>query len=209
MMRLLRGSGAAGLAAMESAGPGQIVRPMLTCAATRSSPIATSSVKRVHRGSVISSRTILRNRIRHDLLPMLERDYAPKLHRRLTGLALEMRSLDDYLAREARAELRRCLRSPERLDLTGFARLHRALASTLRAWLRRVDGVLRRIYRADIERMSRLCAVGRRARSRVSRADGVCGASTGRCCSNRSGGFGVAQADARSQYRGRVDLATG
>ncbi|HEY1851911.1 MAG TPA: tRNA lysidine(34) synthetase TilS [Candidatus Binataceae bacterium] len=162
MMRLLRGSGAAGLAAMESVGPGRIVRPMLTL--RREQVVAyLDFIGQAHviDGSNLS-RTILRNRIRHDLLPMLERDYAPKLHRRLTGLALEMRSLDDYLAREARAELHRRLRSPDRLDLTGFALLHRALANaTLREWLRLRIGDLRRIYRADIERMSRLCTVGR------------------------------------------------
>jgi tRNA(Ile)-lysidine synthase len=108
------------------------------------------------------SRAILRNRVRHDLLPMLERDYAPKLRRRLTDLALEMRALDDYLSREARGELHRRLRSPGRIDLAGFAQLHPALANaTLREWLRLRIGDLRRIYRAAIERMRRLCAVAR------------------------------------------------
>jgi tRNA(Ile)-lysidine synthase len=162
MMRLLRGSGAAGLAAMESAGPGRIVRPMLTL--RREQVLAyLDHIGKAHvlDGSNLS-RTILRNRIRHDLLPMLERDYAPKLRRRLTGLALEMRSLDDYLSREARGELHRRLRSPERIELEGFAQLHPALANaTMREWLRMRIGDLRRIYRADIERMRRLCAVAR------------------------------------------------
>jgi tRNA(Ile)-lysidine synthase len=162
MMRLLRGSGAAGLAAMESAGPGRIVRPMLTLGRDQ----VLAYLDDIGEAYVIDgsnlSRTILRNRIRHDLLPMLERDYAPKLRRRLTGLALEMRSLDDYLSREARAELSRRLRSPSRLDLAGFRELHPALANaTLREWLRMRIGDLRRIYRADIERMRRLCAVAR------------------------------------------------
>jgi tRNA(Ile)-lysidine synthase len=44
--------------------------------------------------------------------------------------------------------------------LTGFAELHPALvAAILRGWLRTRLGTLRRIYRQDIERMSRLCAV--------------------------------------------------
>jgi tRNA(Ile)-lysidine synthase len=162
MMRLLRGSGAAGLAAMELAGPGRIVRPMLTL--RREQVLA--YLHDIGEAYVIDgsnvSRTILRNRIRHDLLPMLEEDYAPKLRHRLTGLALEMRSLDEYLSREARAELNRRLRSPGRLDLAGFGELHPALANaTLREWLRMRIGELRRIYRADIERMRRLCAVAR------------------------------------------------
>jgi tRNA(Ile)-lysidine synthase len=162
MMRLLRGSGAAGLAAMESAGPGRIVRPMLTLRHEQ----VLAYLDHIGETHVLDrsnqSRAMLRNRIRHDLLPMLERDYAPKLRRRLNGLALEMRSLDDYLVREARAELHRRLRSPGRLDLAGFAELHPALANAaLREWLRLRIGDLRRIYRADIERMRRLCAVAR------------------------------------------------
>lgn len=162
MMRLLRGTGAAGLAAMESVGPGRIVRPMLTL--RRDQVLA--YLDHIGEAHVLDgsnqSRTILRNRIRHDLIPMLERDYAPKLRRRLTGLALEMRSLDDYLSREARGELHRRLRSPERLELEGFAQLHPALANaTVREWLRMRIGDLRRIYRADIERIRRLCTVAR------------------------------------------------
>ena len=46
-----------------------------------------------------ANRGLLRNRVRLELLPALERDYAPGLRRRLCALASEMRELDDYLAR--------------------------------------------------------------------------------------------------------------
>jgi tRNA(Ile)-lysidine synthase len=159
MMRLLRGSGAAGLAAMSPAGPGRIVRPMLTLRRGQilayldaiGEPYATDSSN--------LSPAILRNRVRRELLPMLEREYAPGFSRRLVGLADEMRSLNDYLESAAGDELRRRQGSPSRFDLTGFAELHPALAKAmLRGWLRAQRGNLRRIYRQDIERMYRLCA---------------------------------------------------
>ena len=40
---------------------------------------------------------MLRNRIRTELIPMLERDYAPGLRGRLVEIAGEMRSVDDFM----------------------------------------------------------------------------------------------------------------
>jgi tRNA(Ile)-lysidine synthase len=158
MMRLLRGSGAAGLAAMASAGPGRIVRPMLAlCREQILAYLDAIGAAYVTDSSNLSP-AILRNRVRHELLPMLEREYAPRVSRRLAGLAGEMRSLNDYIGSEASRELRRRQDSPARLNLTGFAEFHPALAKAmLREWLRAQIGDLRRVYRDDIERMSRLC----------------------------------------------------
>ncbi len=160
MMRLLRGSGAAGLAAMAPIGPGRIVRPLLRL--RRDEILA---YLRAIGAEYVSDSTnlvpaILRNRVRHELLPMLERAYAPRLRGRLTELAIEMRSLDDYIANEARRELNRRLRSDRRFDLAGFAELYPALANAvLREWLRTQTGDLRRVYRTEIERMRQLCTL--------------------------------------------------
>jgi tRNA(Ile)-lysidine synthase len=159
MLRLLRGSGAAGLAAMNAAGPGRIVRPMLTLRREQILAYLEAIGAACVTDSSNASSAILRNRVRHELLPMLERGYAPKLRRRLAGLADELRALDDYLMGEARRELGHRLQSPARLDLAGFATLHPALSrAVLREWLRMGLGDLRRIYRADLERMHELCS---------------------------------------------------
>jgi tRNA(Ile)-lysidine synthase len=162
MLRLLRGSGAAGLAAMDTVGPGRIVRPLLRL--RRQEIVAyldAIGAAYVNDTSNLSP-TILRNRVRHELLPRLESDYAPRLSRRLTGLAREMRSLDDYISGEGRRELDRRLRTPDRMDLAGFGDLHPALSSSvIREWLRAHFGDLRRVYRAEIERIGRFCATAR------------------------------------------------
>lgn len=158
MLRLLRGSGATGLAAMDAVGPGRIVRPMLQLRRDQIFAYLEAIGAEFVIDSSNLSPAILRNRVRLELLPMLERDYAPKLSRRLAALATEMRSLDDYLTSEARRELDRRLQSPSRIGLAGFGTLHPALANAmLREWLRRRIGGLRQVHRADIERMSRLC----------------------------------------------------
>ena len=159
LMRLLRGSGIAGLSAMSPSGPGRLVRPMLSL--NRLHILAyldAIGASYVTDSSNLSS-AFLRNQVRHQLLPMLERDYAPRLSRRLAGLSDEMRSLDDFLRSAAGRELRRRQASPARLDLTNFAELHPALANALlREWLRVQLGDLRRVDRDAIQRMSRLCA---------------------------------------------------
>jgi tRNA(Ile)-lysidine synthase len=161
MLRLLRGSGVAGLAAMDAAGPGRIVRPLLKLRREEIlGYLQAMGASYVNDGSNLSP-AILRNRIRHELIPRIERDYAPRLSRRLAELAREMRGLDDYIAGEGRRELRRRLQAPDRLDLIGFGDLHPALAnSMIREWLREHRGDLRRVYRAQIERVSRLCTAG-------------------------------------------------
>jgi tRNA(Ile)-lysidine synthase len=161
MLRLLRGSGAAGLAAMEAIGPGRIVRPLLRLRREEILAYLDAVGATYVTDSSNLSPAILRNRIRHELVPMIERDYAPRLSRRLAGLAREMRTLDDYISNEGRRELQRRLRACERLDLAGFGELHPALSSSMiREWLRQRLGDLRRVYRADIERIGRFCAAG-------------------------------------------------
>jgi tRNA(Ile)-lysidine synthase len=114
----------------------------------------------------------MRNRVRIELLPALERDFAPGLRRRLAALAGEMRELDDYVARAARVELglRLGARAPggahcldlkmdrRDLNLDGFAGLHPALAAALlREFLAERTGSLRRFTRRHIDALRRLC----------------------------------------------------
>ena len=159
LLRLLRGSGAAGLAAMDTIGPSRIVRPLLTLRREEILAYLAAIDATYVSDSGNLSRAILRNRVRHHLLPMIERDYAPRLSRRLTGLARELRALDEYVSGEGRRELNRRLLAPNRLALAGFGELASALSSSMiREWLRENRGDLRGVYRAEIERISRFCA---------------------------------------------------
>ena len=138
--------GAAGLAAMAERGPGRLIRPMLRFRAPRFAPIS-------RRRAILSSRIhrtrrcdILRNRIRAELIPMLERDYAPGLQRAAGRTCGEMRSLDDLASAIARARTRRvrsrrsrstcrasarCIARCRRLRFGGFSPSDRDLAPDL------------------------------------------------------------------------------
>lgn len=169
MLRLLRGSGLAGLGAIAPVGTigleGEpraltVVRPLLR---VRRSEIL-DYIKTIDAPFVSDSSNdypeFLRNRIRSDLLPAIERDYAPGLNRRLAALSDEMREVDDFLSRAADAELERRCRDGALL-LDGFAGLAPALAKALlRMYITGRMGSLRGISRRHIEQVHRLCIAG-------------------------------------------------
>jgi tRNA(Ile)-lysidine synthase len=157
LMRLLRGAGVAGLAAMSDEAGGKIIRPMLS--------VTRKEIRRYIRkhkiefveDSTNTSPAILRNRIRHELLPILEREYAPGLSERLVGLGTEMRDLDAFLSRLAKAELDAISIADDAIDVERFCQLDPALRrAVLRAFVARIVGTLRRMNREHIESIDRL-----------------------------------------------------
>jgi tRNA(Ile)-lysidine synthase len=161
LARMLRGAGVSGMKAMDEIGAGGIVRPMLSLARDEIRgylfEIGASSVE----DSSNAWATPLRNRIRHDLIPALERDYAPRVSARLAAFAVEMRMLDAYVSREAARALDAMRRGDASLDASRFAELDPALrAPVLRAFIEASIGSLRRIGRAHLEAIERLVLHG-------------------------------------------------
>lgn len=163
MLRLLRGAGVAGLRAMgEQASLPRgltVLRPMLRVGRAEIEAYLNSIEARFVTDSSNLDRRILRNRVRLELIPSLERDFAPGLRRRLAGLASEMSELDDYVTQAARTELQARLEAgPAAMKLERFAGLHPALmAALLRAFLEFRIGSLRRITRVHINALKELC----------------------------------------------------
>ncbi|HLX04117.1 MAG TPA: tRNA lysidine(34) synthetase TilS [Candidatus Binatus sp.] len=161
LMRLLRGAGASGMAAMAERGPAKIIRPMLSLSRAEIREYLDARAIPFVEDSSNSSREILRNRIRAELLPMLERDYAPGLGGRLVELADEMRSLDHLVTVMAARELDAMRAGAGALDVSGFAAVNRAVqAVAIRLFLSEQIGSLRRISRAHIEAIRGLILEG-------------------------------------------------
>ncbi len=157
LMRLLRGAGATGLAAMSESGPSRIIRPML---AVRRSAIVeylhAIGAEWVTDSSNLST-DLLRNKLRLELMPMLERDYASGLSYRLTELADEMRGLNRFIVELAQASVKERLDS-SRLSIAGFRDLDPIFATAiLREFLQEKMGGLRRISRAHLSALLELC----------------------------------------------------
>jgi tRNA(Ile)-lysidine synthase len=164
LLRLVRGSGIAGLAAMAELGPGRLVRPLLSLARVEILAYLTAIGANYVIDSTNLEQRALRNRIRAGLLPQLERDYSPGIGRRLAELATEMRDLGSFVQQEACKLLER-LRvdgGPNcwgRMDVRGFASISPALArAVIREFIRLGVGDLRRIGRVHIEAMRRVAA---------------------------------------------------
>jgi tRNA(Ile)-lysidine synthase len=161
LMRLMRGSGAAGMAAMAESGPGRLIRPMLSLSRAEIREYLAARAISFVEDSSNASRDILRNRIRADLLPMLERDYAPGFSGRLVELASEMRSLDELVTSIASRELDAMRVSGGALDVSGFDAVNRAVqAVVIRLFLAERIGSLRKISRANVESVLHLMLEG-------------------------------------------------
>ncbi|MGH7864583.1 MAG: tRNA lysidine(34) synthetase TilS [Candidatus Binataceae bacterium] len=161
LMRAMRGAGITGLGAMRECGPGRIIRPLLGLWREEireylgeiGAPYVTDSSN--------FSTAILRNRVRLELIPMLERDHAPDARVRLVELAAEMRALDDLVRGLAKDELARMIRADGALDVTRFSSLAPGLrVPVLREFAASSLGGLRGLERTHWLAMEKLCAHG-------------------------------------------------
>jgi tRNA(Ile)-lysidine synthase len=161
LMRMLRGAGVAGLAAMAERGPGRIIRPMLSMPRYEIVNYVRERRLEFVEDSSNASRSMLRNRVRHELIPMLEREYAPGISRRLGELGGEMRSLDGLVSQLAEQELKRLTLAPGVIAASRLAGIPETLADrVIRAFIARTMGSLRRFDRAHIEACRRLALEG-------------------------------------------------
>ena len=110
LLRLLRGAGTTGLGAMRPAAADGVVRPML---AVRRSVIEAYAVDRdlqVHEDPTNRDLEVPRNRVRHELLPLLEGRYNPRVVEGLIRSARVLQADDDYLDNLSRAAAQRLLK---------------------------------------------------------------------------------------------------
>ncbi len=155
LMRLLRGSGPSGLAGIPPMRPlgtpsRMVIRPLIS-----SSRAAIDRFCRQHglaTGEDATNRTLhfTRNRIRHDLLPKLRREYNPNIAAGLNRLARLTRDEEAWLESLVDDHLRRVTleeaANHHLLDGAALARSHPGLQRRLlRAALARIRGDLRRI----------------------------------------------------------------
>ena len=156
LLRLLRGAGAAGLAAIRPR-RGPVVRPLLAVRrAELRAYLASRGVPFREDGSNLDQR-VPRNRVRHDLLPYLER-YSPQVVERLACSAEIARADEEWLAQAAHdsaAGLVAPVDGGVEFDAGRFASLHPALGRRIaRNLLARMSG--RAAGFDQIERLRRL-----------------------------------------------------
>jgi len=130
LLRIIRGSGIHGLAGIPPVRVAEglrIVRPLLDC--SRPEILAYLKGKRLRYCTDVTNadQSIPRNRVRHELLPLLERRYNPGVRAALLRLA-EMQRLQNALLRPLEEEaLARSVNAAGAIDRAQFAGLTEAL----------------------------------------------------------------------------------
>lgn len=146
LMRLIRGSGLTGLSAMtygRKTASVWLIRPLL--GVWRKEVLAYLKTHRLNYREDASNADcrFTRNRIRHQLLPLLERDYNPNLKGVLTQLADQSRCDDSFLQASASRQAKRIMKTegPNRLSI----RIH--------SFLRQPKSLQRQLVRRAIEQL--------------------------------------------------------
>ena len=181
LLRLLRGSGTTGLAAIRPvtsmptsfspSSKADLVRPMLDV--TRSEVLAFLDAKeiayRLDRTNLDPS--IPRNRVRHQTLPFLARHHNPNVTDTLARTAELLQDDEDWMEQEARRTLASLIEDSGprgnrmRLSVKALERLHPALRRrVVRGAVRSVRGELRAVTSRHIEDVLGLISSGRSGR---------------------------------------------
>lgn len=164
LMRLLRGSGLSGLACLRPVREDGVIRPMLGLSRAEVLVFLEELEQPYRVDSSNRDPDRLRNRVRHELLPLLERKYNPRIRERLADTAGLVLGDEDQLELAAEGELERLVEDQERVspvELPGrrLLDLPAALARrVVRGALRRSVGHLRSIDRGHVEAVLRLAA---------------------------------------------------
>jgi tRNA(Ile)-lysidine synthase len=162
LLRLLRGSGVTGLAGMRMATP-PFVRPLLPFC--RADLVAYLQESRVAWREDASNRDTVftRNRIRHELLPLLE-TFNPQISRRLAGLCEQLRQDNEFWDDRVARQLAACGRWQEGayvLDRPQLLATAPALAGRMvRSALREARGDLRGLTASHVADVHKLAATG-------------------------------------------------
>jgi tRNA(Ile)-lysidine synthase len=129
LLRIFRGTGTSGLAGIQpqlNVGDGSIIRPLLQ---TRRADLRTylENIQQPWReDSSNSDAAFTRNRLRHELLPLIEQSFNPDIATALSNLAEIARAEDELWARDTAEAFIRCYRD-HRIDARHLAQLPLAL----------------------------------------------------------------------------------
>ncbi|MBI3696276.1 MAG: tRNA lysidine(34) synthetase TilS, partial [Acidobacteria bacterium] len=157
LFRFLRGAATAGLAGIYPVVDGSIVRPLLEVERAEVLDYLRALGQEWREDSSNQSRDLARNRLRHELLPQLARDWNPSITPTLAQLADWARDEEEYWQAQMQPLAERCLRlrgSAVYVEAEALAALPAAVQRRLlRHVIRQVRGDLRGIEFSHIEQV--------------------------------------------------------
>ncbi len=177
LLRLLRGSGAKGLGGIYPVLEGKVARPFLNL--TRAEVEAELSRRKLDFRADSSNRDVrfLRNKVRAQLIPLLEGNYNPAIVPLLNELADRARDDEAYLERQAweRGHAWRIREGKdEKIPVSAFAQLPPSIGRrVLRQMMAAARGHLRGVTHTHVEALRRFALEGQSGRSLALRHDVV------------------------------------
>lgn len=144
LMRLLHGCGPqalAGIPPVRVAGNARIVRPLIEC--TRPEILAYLAERGAGYSEDASNAdvTVPRNQVRHELLPLLERGYNPRVREAILRLAEQQHILNAFLRRHEDAAIENCFDAEGAIRRGPFGALDEALRNRVALHVARSYGV--------------------------------------------------------------------
>jgi tRNA(Ile)-lysidine synthase len=146
LMKFLRGAGSRGLAGIyplmvRDETKTRFVRPLLGTTRNELEMYLKSLVQDWREDESNLERRFLRNRVRHELLPLLDRDYNPSIREVLSGRAEISRAEEEYWDEAVRHALKNVVTGEGQLRLREFAELAVALQRRVLKYLVEEQGV--------------------------------------------------------------------
>jgi tRNA(Ile)-lysidine synthase len=138
LFRLLRGTGRRGLAGIPARRDGWVIRPLLSC--SRQEIVAYLATKQLPYATDASNTDLryTRNKIRHMLLPLLEREFSPQIRQHLVQTAESLRQEETWIEEQVQSAYERVQAGENRLSSTCLLAEPQALLPRIfRIWLER------------------------------------------------------------------------
>jgi tRNA(Ile)-lysidine synthase len=170
LLRLFRGSGTAGLSAIYPVVEEFFIRPLLEVERKEIIQFLTRGRIAFRLDRSNEDRSFSRNRVRHEILPSLEKHFNPALVETLARTADLSRADEEWMAQEAARALRELSRPKEgcselHLPVSRMKKLHPALARrVVRAAVEAVKGDLRGWSRRHVDDVLQLVRPGKSGR---------------------------------------------
>jgi tRNA(Ile)-lysidine synthase len=155
LLRMMRGSGLKGLGSIYPSVEGTIIRPLLFVERKDIEEYLREKGMEFRRDESNLDRGFTRNKIRLDLIPFIQKNFAPKIIPQISKIVSILQEEDALMEKSAVHEARKAvfLRQGEiHLDLQTTRALPRALGRrVVRHFLKRIKGDLRAISFEDVE----------------------------------------------------------
>lgn len=162
LMNLLRGAGTKGLSGIPPVRDNLFIRPMISVSKQQIHHFLTACNQTFMNDETNADPRFLRNKIRHHLIPHLQKEYNPEIIDALNRLSAILRQEEALWQKQTRESLSRCLVKSSQQSMTLSRPLMAELAPAilqrvLRAAILQVKSDLKRISHAHIEDVLKFC----------------------------------------------------